>query len=201
LTFGSHEHYNPVSLRPELKDVTIFIDGASKCFASTGVRVGWGFGPAHVINHMKSIVGHMGAWSPKAEQVAMAKFLRQENAVNSYLDKFKERIQNSLNTLYLGFQQLKADGFNVDAIEPMGAIYLTIKIDYSGKTTPDGTVLKTATDINFYLIKEAKVAFVPFSAFGTDEDVNWFRASVGAITLAEIEQLIPRVKEALGKLR
>jgi aspartate aminotransferase len=32
---------------------------------------------------MKAIVGHMGAWSPKAEQVAMADFLRQEGPVDS----------------------------------------------------------------------------------------------------------------------
>lgn len=200
LTFGHHEHYNPVSLRPELKDVTLFVDGASKCFASTGVRVGWGFGPAHVVNHMKAIVGHMGAWAPKAEQVAMAQFLINDNAVNTYLAQFKERIQKSLTSLYNGFRQLKAEGFNVDAIEPMGAIYLTLKIDYSGKTTPDGKVLKTATDINFYLIKEAGVAFVPFSAFGTGEDVNWFRASVGASTLKDIEDLVPRIKTALQRL-
>ncbi|MFI5138895.1 MAG: pyridoxal phosphate-dependent aminotransferase [Sphingobacteriales bacterium] len=201
LTFGHHEQFNPVSLRPELKDVVIFVDGASKCFASTGVRVGWGFGPAHVINHMKSIVGHVGAWAPKAEQVAMAKFLQNDTNVNAYLEQLKSKIQSSLTTLYEGFQQLKAEGFNVDAIEPMGAIYLTIKVDYAGKTTPEGKVLKTATDINFYLIKEAKVAFVPFSAFGTDDDVNWFRASVGASTLAEIQQLTPRIKEALLKLK
>ncbi|HTI59536.1 pyridoxal phosphate-dependent aminotransferase [Mucilaginibacter sp.] len=201
LTFGHHEHFNPVSLRPELKDHVIFVDGASKCFASTGVRVGWGFGPANVINNMKAIVGHMGAWSPKAEQVAMAKFLKEDDNVNSYLSTFKSRIQSSLNTLHQGFQQLKAEGFKVDSIEPMGAIYLTIKVDYAGKTTPDGDLLKTATDINFYLIKNAGVALVPFSAFGTDEDVNWFRASVGASTLQDIEQLIPRVKEALAKLK
>jgi aspartate aminotransferase len=201
LTFGHHEHFNPVSLRPELMDVTVFVDGASKCFASTGVRVGWGFGPAHVINHMKAIVGHMGAWAPKAEQVAMAHYLTDDNAVNAYLADFKEKIQKSLTTLYNGFQQLKAEGFNVDAIAPMGAIYLTIKVDYSGKTTPEGKTLTTATDINFYLIKEAGVAFVPFSAFGTGEDVNWFRASVGASTLQDIEGLVPRIKTALEKLR
>jgi aspartate aminotransferase len=200
LTFGHHEHFNPVSLRPELKDVVIFVDGASKCFAATGVRVGWGFGPANVINHMKAIVGHMGAWSPKAEQVAMAKFLKQDEYVNGYLDKLKLNIQNSLNTLHQGFQQLKAEGFSVDSIEPMGAIYLTVKVDYAGKTTPDGTVLKTSADINFYLIKEAKVALVPFSAFGTGNDINWFRVSVGASTLAEIQQLTPRIREALAKL-
>jgi len=201
LTFGAHQHYDPVSLRPELKEYTIFIDGASKCFASTGVRVGWGFGPAHVIDNMKAIVGHMGAWSPKAEQVAMAKFLTNDTYVNGYLGKLKARIQASLNTLHEGFQQLKSEGFNVDSIEPMGAIYLTIKVDYTGKTTPDGTVLKNSTDVNSYLIKEAQVAFVPFSAFGTDHDVNWFRASVGAITHEEIKALIPRVKEALSRLK
>jgi len=201
LTFGSYQHYNPVSLRPELKDYTIFIDGGSKCFAATGVRVGWGFGPAHVINSMKAIVGHMGAWSPKAEQVAMAKYLANDTHVNSYLSELKGNIQASLNTLHTGFQQLKAEGFKVDSIEPMGAIYLTIKVDYTGSTTPDGTVLKNSADINFYLIKEAKVAFVPFSAFGTDDSVNWFRASVGAITLQDIEALVPRVKAALAKLK
>jgi aspartate aminotransferase len=201
LTFGKHEHVNPVSLRPELKDYVIFVDGASKCFASTGVRVGWGFGPTEVINHMKAIVGHMGAWAPKAEQVAMAKFLREENEVNKYLADIKSNLQNSLNTLHNGFQKLKSEGFNVDSIEPMGAIYLTVKVDYAGKTTPDGTVLKTSADINFYLIKEAKVALVPFAAFGTEDDVNWFRASVGASTLQDIRNLIPRIKEALAKLR
>lgn len=201
LTFGDNQHFNPVTLRPELRDVVIFVDGASKCFASTGVRVGWGFGPANVISHMKAIVGHMGAWSPKPEQVAMAKFLKQADEVDAYLDKLKTELQSSLMALYNGFKQLKSEGFNVDAIAPMGAIYLTVKVDCAGKATPDGSVLITSTDINSYLIKEAGVALVPFSAFGTGEDVNWFRASVGASTLQDIKELIPRIREALGKLR
>jgi aspartate aminotransferase len=201
LTFGHHQHFDPVTLRPELKDVVIFIDGASKCFAATGVRVGWGFGPANVINHMKAIIGHMGAWSPKPEQIAMAKFLKQDVDVNSYLDKLKTNIQNSLTALYNGFKQLKSEGFNVDAIEPMGAIYLTVKVDCAGKSTSDGSVMISSADINSYLIREAGVAFVPFSAFGTDNEMNWFRASVGASTLQDIEQMIPRIREALAKLR
>ena len=201
LTFGDHQHYNPVTLRPELKDYTIFVDGSSKCFAATGVRVGWGFGPALVIENMKAIVGHMGAWSPKPEQMAMAKFLTEEEAVTTFLDDLKGKIRASLTALHEGFQEMKTSGLNVDSIEPMGAIYLTLKIDYSGKTTPDGKVLKDSADINFYLIKEAGAAFVPFSAFGTGDEVNWFRASVGATPLHEIEALIPRVKAALAKLK
>lgn len=200
LTFNK-EHVNPVSLRPELKDYTIYIDGISKCLAATGVRVGWGFGPSKIIGQMRSIVGHMGAWAPKAEQVATAEYIKDEAPLNQYLGNFKNRIQSSLNTLYQGFQQLKSEGFSVDAIEPMGAIYLTVKVDYAGKTTPTGEVLNSSADINFYLIKEAKVALVPFSAFGTDDSSVWFRASVGTCTLEDIQEMIPRIRQALSNLK
>ncbi|MDT3403364.1 pyridoxal phosphate-dependent aminotransferase [Mucilaginibacter terrae] len=200
LTFGK-KHFDPVTLRPELKDYVVYIDGLSKCIAATGVRVGWGFGPENIISKMKAIVGHMGAWAPKAEQVAAAKYIQDDAQLHNYLQKFSGRIQDSLNTLYKGFQDLKTEGFAVDAIQPMGAIYLTIKIDYVGKATPEGDVLHTPADINFYLIKVAKVALVPFSAFGTGDDVAWFRASVGTSTLEDIQNMIPRIKEALSLLK
>jgi len=200
LTFGK-KHFDPVTLRPELKDYVVYIDGISKCLSATGVRVGWGFGPENIISKMKAIVGHIGAWAPKAEQVATAKYIQNDAQLHSYLDTFSGHIQDSLNTLYEGFQQLKAEGFAVDAIQPMGAIYLTIKIDYVGKTTPEGDVLNTPADINFYLIKAARVALVPFSAFGTGDDVAWFRASVGTSTLEDIQNMIPRIKDALSLLK
>jgi aspartate aminotransferase len=200
LTFGK-EHVNPVSLRPEMRDYTIFIDGSSKCLAATGVRVGWGFGPADIINKMKALVGHMGAWAPKAEQVAMAEYFKDKTQVDDFLNGFKQKIQDSLDALYKGFNDLKAEGFNVEAVEPMGAIYLTIKIDYIGKTTPEGQVLKDSADVNFYLIKEAQAALVPFSAFGNEDNMPWFRASVGACALQDIVDMMPRIKLALSKLK
>lgn len=200
LTFGK-EHINPVSLRPELKDYVIYIDGISKCLSATGVRVGWAFGPEKVIGKMKSLLGHIGAWAPKAEQVAVAKYFKNNELVDQFLNAFKKQVQESLDTLYNGFQGLKSEGFAVDAVVPMGAIYLTLKIDYIGKTTPSGDLLKNSADVNFYLIKEAQTALVPFSAFGTDESVAWFRASVGGCSLSDIQKMIPRIKEALSKLK
>lgn len=200
LTFGK-EHINPVSLRPELKDYVIYIDGISKCLSATGVRVGWAFGPEKVVGKMKSLLGHIGAWAPKAEQVAVAKYFKNNELVDQFLNAFKNQVQESLDTLYNGFQQLKAEGFAVDAVVPMGAIYLTLKIDYIGKTTPSGDLLKNSADVNFYLIKEAQTALVPFSAFGTDESVAWFRASVGGCSLSDIQKMIPRIKDALSKLK
>jgi aspartate aminotransferase len=200
LTFDK-EHVNPVSLRPELKDYVIYIDGISKCLAATGVRVGWAFGPENIISKMKSLLGHIGAWAPKAEQVAVAAYFKNKAGVDKFLKRFNTQIQTSLDELYNGFQQLKSEGFAVDAVIPMGAIYLTLKIDYIGKTTANGDLLKNSADVNFYLIKEAKVAIVPFSAFGNEENMPWFRASIGGCTSQDIKDMLPRIAAALSKLK
>ncbi|WP_439880586.1 pyridoxal phosphate-dependent aminotransferase [Pontibacter sp. MBLB2868] len=201
LTFGDVEHYDPVSLRPEIRDYTIYIDGTSKCFAATGVRVGYAFGPTVVMDKMKSILGHIGAWAPKAEQMAMADFLQHPADVDGFMDTFKPKIQESLEVLYKGFKELKSEGFTVDAIEPMGAIYLSAKLDLAGKTTPDGSLLQTSQDITFYVLQEAKLAVVPFSAFGSSRDLNWFRLSVGGASLNDIKASLSRLRDALQKLK
>lgn len=200
LTFGK-EHVNPVSLRPEMKDYVIYIDGISKCLAATGVRVGWGFGPAAVMSKMKAFLMHIGAWAPKAEQVALATYFADKNLVDQFLTSFKKQVQLSLDALYNGFQEMKKEGFAVDAIVPMGAIYLTLEIEYIGKTTASGAVLAESSDLVFYLINEAQVALVPFSAFATHQNPAWFRASVGGCSLNDINEMMPRIKAALSKLK
>lgn len=97
LTYGDTNHFNPVSLVPEMKNYTIFIDGLSKAFAATGVRVGWSVGPARVIGKMKSILSHLGAWAPKAEQVATARYLARTSDVDNYLTRFKDEIHSRLD--------------------------------------------------------------------------------------------------------
>ena len=88
LTFGSTEHFNPISLRPEMKEYTVFVDGISKVFAATGVRVGWSFGPAFIMAKMKAILSHIGAWAPMAEQKATASYLGQtENIKKNRLER------------------------------------------------------------------------------------------------------------------
>ncbi|MDY3529573.1 aminotransferase class I/II-fold pyridoxal phosphate-dependent enzyme [Riemerella anatipestifer] len=201
MLFFGQKHFNPVSLVPEMKDYTIFIDGSSKCFAATGVRVGWGFGPSTIVDKMKTFLTHIGAWAPKPEQEATSKFLSKMGEVDAYVNDFKGKIQLSLNTLHQGIQELKNKGFAVDSIEPMGALYLTIKMDYVGKTTPDGEVLKDTTDVVFYLIREAGMALVPFSAFGNSREMPWFRASVGGCSLEDIKNMLPVLEGALLKLK
>jgi len=200
LTYGQTVHYNPISLRPAMKQYTIFIDGISKAFAATGVRVGWAFGPADLINKMKAINSHLGAWAPMAEQKATAEYLLQTTAVDNYFTHFKSEISERLQRIYEGFQLLKKEGFPVDAIAPQAAIYLTIQIDLAGKTTKDGKQLKDQTEVTAYLLEEAKLAIVPFTAFGASAKSTWYRLSVGTCKKEEIDEMLGKLKEALQKL-
>lgn len=200
LTFGNIQHYNPVSLRPAMREYTIFIDAISKVFAATGVRVGWSMGPAAIINKMKAILTHVGAWAPMAEQKAVAYFLGNRDAIKKYLSTFKSEIEERLHNIYDGFMQLKKEGLMVDAIAPEAAIYLTIKIDLTGKKTADGKILADQSEVTAYILNTAGLAVVPFHAFGADKNSAWYRLSVGTCKKNEIEEMIGKLKEALQKL-
>ena len=200
LTYGDTVHYNPVSLRPEMKNYTIFIDGISKAFAATGVRVGWALGPEHVLAKMKAINSHVGAWSPMAEQHATAKFLLMNNAVDEYLFDYKEELEERLQLIYEGFQQLKSEGYSVDACAPQAAIYLTIQLSLAGKTTDKGGLLAIQSDVTSYILNEAKLAVVPFYAFGAPKNSDWYRLSVGTCRKEEIPEMLNQLKAALEKL-
>ena len=200
LTYGDNVHYNPVSLRPKMKNYTIFIDGISKAFAATGVRVGWSMGPAELISKMKAINSHLGAWAPMAEQKAVAAFLVQDSEVKKYLSAFKKEIEYRLRTIYDAFQQLKKEGFSVDAIAPQAAIYLTVQIDLAGKSI-SGKILRTQADVTDFILNEAKLALVPFNCFGAKENNSWYRLSVGCCKKEEIDDMIRKLRKALDKTK
>ena len=201
LTYGKTQHYNPVSLNPKMKEYTIFIDGISKSFAATGVRVGWAFGPVDLISKMKAINGHLGAWAPMAEQKATANFLMQNDAMDTYFAHFKAELEERLQKIYDGFQQLKTEGFAVDAISPEAAMYLTVQINLKGKITQDGLLLENQKQVTAYILNEAKLAIVPFTAFGASENSDWYRLSVGTCKKEEITEMIQKLKESLQKLK
>ncbi len=201
LTYGSIRHYDPVSLRPAMREYTVFIDAISKVFAATGVRVGWGFGPAVLIAKIKAILTHIGAWAPMAEQKAVARFLLQKDAIDRYLVHFKAEAEERLQVIYEGFRALQNEGFSVNAIAPQAAIYLTIQADLAGKTTADGKKLDTQADVTAYLLNEAKLALVPFYAFGAPADSSWYRLSIGTCKKEEIPAMLGQLRASLKRLR
>lgn len=200
LTYGTTSHCDPVSLIPEMRHYTVYIDAISKVFASTGVRVGWSLGPKVILDKMKAILSHVGAWAPMAEQKAVAKFLYQKEAINSYLANFKGELEERLRRIYEGFMQLKNEGHKIDAVAPEAGIYLTIKFDLAGKKTVDGKVLQTQADVTSYLLQYASLAVVPFYAFGASQNSPWYRLSVGTCKKEEIGEMLAKLSGALKKL-
>ncbi len=200
LTYGNIEHYNPVSLCPAMQDYTIFIDAISKVFAATGVRVGWAMGPQKVIGKMKTLLTHIGAWAPMAEQKAVAKFLVQKESVHTFILNFKREIELRLSAIYEGFEKLKNEGFAVNAIAPQAAIYLTIQFDLVHKKTKTGLTLSSQSEVTEYLLNHAGLAVVPFSAFGASANSSWYRLSVGTCKKEEIGEMFKKLKTTLEEL-
>ncbi len=200
LTYDDIKHYNPVTVRPAMKDYTITVDGISKSFAATGVRVGWALGPVHVLAKMRALLSHVGAWAPMAEQKATARFLVQNEVIDEYFTHFRSELQQRLVGIYDGFMQLKEKGYNVDCITPQAAMYLTIKFDLVGKYA-DGKLLHHQKDVTEYILNEAKLAIVPFTAFGGDKSSPWYRMSIGTCVKSEVPAMLSQLETAIQKLQ
>lgn len=193
LTFGGAVHHTPIELVPEVAPYTLLLDALSKSFCATGLRVGWGFMPPAIRKRMADILGHVGAWAPKAEQVAAAALLDDPSAAHAFQTTMKAKIKARLDAAHAGFMAMKSDGFPVDAIAPQGAIYLSARFDLIGKTIA-GRALTTNEQIRRLLLEEAGLGIVPFQAFGLEEESGWFRLSVGAVSVEDIHAVFPRLR-------
>lgn len=193
LVFGKAEHRIPTELVPEAAPWTILVDGVSKAFASTGLRVGWALAPPKLTQRMKDMIGHVGAWAPRPEQIAFAGFLKQPDAVAAYQKAMNERVRVRLSALYHGFKEMQADGYPVECIAPQGAIYLSLRINALDRSYK-GTPLPTNESWRQLLLERAGLALVAFQAFGLEPDTGWFRMSVGAVSINDIEQMFPRIR-------
>jgi aspartate aminotransferase len=190
LTFGDNKHYAPPQVVPESAAYTIFVDGISKALAATGIRVGWTVAPPAVTARMSDILGHIGAWAPKAEQLAVAQFLTQHDDIASFHETMIRELRLRLDALYNGLMEMKRDGLPVDAIAPQGAIYLSARFQLLDR-------FKTNEAIRKFLLEESGFAVVPFQAFGLKQEDGWFRLSAGAVSVQDCVEGLQRVREAL----
>src|SRR4029077_7221556 len=97
------------------------LDAASKTFAATGMRVGWAVMPPTARQRMADILGHVGAWAPKAEQVAMAALLDDERAIAEYHAVMRTAVQTRLDRLAGRFGGMRPGGCPLGVDAPQGA--------------------------------------------------------------------------------
>jgi aspartate aminotransferase len=192
LTFGENQHWAPPQVVPESAAYTIFVDGISKALAATGIRVGWTVAPPAITAKMSDILGHVGAWAPRAEQLAVAQFLSQHEDITTFHTTMIRELRLRLDALYDGLMAMKKDGLPVDAIAPQGAIYLSAQFNLLDR-------FGTNEEIRKFLLNEAGFAVVPFQAFGLKTEDGWFRLSAGAVSVQDCIEGLDRVRAALRR--
>ena len=183
-------HFTPVGLVPEVAPYTVFVDGISKAFAATGLRVGWALGPPYMVARLRDLLGHVGAWAPRPEQVATAEILAVAGQAETLAAGVRDGVLSRMNALHAGLQSLAAEGLPVECLAPAGALYLSARFDLLGRFGTNDAIRK-------HLLERAGFAAVPFQAFGLDEENGWFRLSVGAVSAADIAAAMPRLRDAL----
>ena len=188
----------PPALVPEVAPWTVLIDAISKSLAATGLRVGWALAHPAVTARLSDLLGHVGAWAPKPEQVATAAFLLDEHAFREFRGQMAERLRVRLEALHTGFERMRARGIPVEAVAPEGTLYLSARFPLGGSFR--GRALRTNEDVRKLLLEEAGVAVVPFQAFALPREDGWFRLSVGAVSLAAIERGLARLEAVLAEV-
>jgi aspartate aminotransferase len=183
----------PARLVPEVAPYTIAIDAISKCLSATGLRVGWAVAHPAVTARLSDLLGHIGAWAPKPEQVATARFLFDAHAFRDHRAAMERRLRERLEALYEGFLALRDRGIDVDAVAPEGTLYLAARFPLGG--TIRGRKLQTNDDLRRLLLEEAGIAVVPFQAFALPNEDGWVRLSIGAVSVPAIRAGLARLQE------
>jgi aspartate aminotransferase len=175
------------------------LDAISKTLAATGLRVGWSVAAPAVTQRMSDLLGHVGAWAPKAEQVATAQFLDDDESFRSFRGEMHQRLRERLERLDRGFEAMRARGLPVEAIHPEGTLYLSARFDLIGRRF-EGREIRTNDELRRLLLQEAGVGVVPFQAFGLEGETGWFRLSVGGVSVQAIEDGLQRLERVLERV-
>lgn len=147
-------------LHPDLADRTLVVNGASKAYAMTGWRIGWGVGPKPLVAAMSSIQSQTtSAPCSISQAAALAALTGPQTAVERMREAFRAR--RDLLVALLD----KIPGMACPV--PDGAFYAFPRIEgLIGARTMKGEILASDVDVSTYLLDSAGVATVPGSVFG-----------------------------------
>jgi aspartate aminotransferase len=187
---GSFVH--PLTLCPEIRDYLICVDGISKSLCATGIRVGWMFGPQDIIGKMTEIFSHIGAWAPKPEQNAVARYLNDYDDMVEFVNSKTKQYSDISNKICDKIQELKDKGFRIDYQRPEGGIYISIYLGESLSFPNIESYIK-------FLINRCGIGLVPFEYFGSQLNRGWFRMSIGGVDPNSVEEILNSLNELTYK--
>lgn len=191
LCYDGLPYVSPLALGPGAVERCVAVNSFSKSYSMTGWRLGYGIGPANVIEAMGRVQAHETSNPCTLSQVAGLAALRGDQAeVEALRQRFDARRRVMLDHIQrLGWP----------CPEPEGAFYAFPRVDgLYGRRSLGGRWLQGSLDLALALLEEARVATVPGVAFGDDSCLRFSYAnsreqiSLGMERVAEwVSQLPP----------
>ena len=183
-------HVSIASLGPDVAARTVVINGVSKAYAMTGWRIGYAAGPKDLITAMANIQSQSTSNPCSISQKAAVAAFRLGDAFTAEMVREFDRRRRVM------VEQLnKITG--VSCRMPSGAFYAFPNIAGVLNRRTDGGLLKSASDVATYLLKEAQVAVVPGEPFGSGDHIRLSYAT----SMEAIERGLARIEQALRQLR
>ncbi|MGO4004953.1 pyridoxal phosphate-dependent aminotransferase [Pseudomonas fluorescens] len=189
--YGDSQHVSLTRLAPDLKARTLIVNGASKGYAMTGWRLGFGAGPAWLIAAIGKLLSQTTTCPSSVSQAAaVAAFAGDQAPIAGMREVYQQRRDRILELL----RPINGLSFT----PPDGAFYVFANVsDLMGKATESGEVIQSDSQLVAYLLKEHGLATVSGAAYGMSPYIRLSFAS----SLAVIEEGCRRLKEACQRLR
>jgi aspartate aminotransferase len=190
LVYDGFTHTSIASLNPEIKELTIVVNGVSKSHAMTGWRIGFAAGPKDVITAMANIQSQSTSNPASISQKAALEALRGPQdflpVMNAEFDKRRKYMVERLNKMK-----------GVSCMLPVGAFYAFPNVSKLYGRSAGGKTIKNSADLAAYLLETAKVALVSGDSFGADA---YIRLSY-ATSMEIIKKGMDRIEEAVSALQ
>ncbi len=191
ILFDGKKFWSFAEICPSLKDRTLTVNGVSKAYAMTGWRIGYAGGPQPLIAAMTKVQSQISSGACSiAQAAAVAALNGPQDEVHRFCAAFQAR-RDLVFSRVSSIEKLTLD-------PPAGAFYAYIGCSkLIGNKTPDGTVIEDDTAFTNYLLKDAKIACVPGSAYDLSP---FFRISTAA-SEAVLTEALDRIEASVAKLK
>ena len=170
--------FTPV--QPLYPEGTLTVHGASKGYALTGWRIGWGVGPTPLIKAMTRLQGQVTSGANALAQHATVAALNEVEATAAFQERTRAAYRERRGILHEGLNRL-----GLTAPMPHGAFY--VMADLSPIDPDEGAAA-------LRLLEEAHVGVVP----GTDFRAPGFGRLSYATSTENVREALRRIETLLG---
>ena len=190
LIYGGETHFSIAQCSPEMKDLTIVINGVSKSYAMTGWRLGYLACPPAVAKAISSFQSHSTSNVNTMTQYAtLAALEGDDKSMKEMISAFGKRREKMLEKL----DSMKPLG--LDYVKPDGAFYVMLLCDKLYGKSYKGVKINGSMDVADLLLEHKQVAITPGVCFGDDDAVRLSYALSTADMLDGLERIAEFAKE------